>query len=70
VAVMAGAAAAMVAAAAYCCFFLLFIVTIFCVVFLCLGGIGEVTPPLTLLSCLRYESVLLGGDGNCSQKLW
>jgi hypothetical protein len=23
--------------------------------FLCVGGIGEVTPPLTLLSCLRYQ---------------
>jgi hypothetical protein len=50
---------------------LLFIVKIyFCVVFLsCVGGIGEVTPPLTLLSCLRYVGVLLGGDGNCPQKI-
>ncbi len=31
-------------------------------VFLCVGGIGEVTPPLTLSSCLRYVGVLLGGD--------
>jgi hypothetical protein len=22
------------------------------------------------LSCLRYVGVLLGGDGNCPQKLW
>ena len=44
------------------CFLLLRYV---CVVFLwCVGGIGEVTPPLTLLSCLRYVGVLLGGDRN------
>jgi hypothetical protein len=34
------------------------------------GGIGEVTPPLTHSSGLRYVGVLLGGDGNCPQKLW
>ncbi len=39
-------------------------------VFLCVGGIGEVTPRLTLSSRLRYVSVLLGGDGNCPQKMW
>jgi hypothetical protein len=33
------------------------------------GGIGKVTPPLTLSSCLRYVGILLGGDGNCPQKL-
>jgi hypothetical protein len=40
-----------------------------CVVFLCVGGIGEVTPLLTLSSRLRYVGVFLGGDGNCHQKL-
>ena len=35
-----------------------------------MGGVGEVTPPLTLLSCLRYVGILLGGGGNCPQKLW
>ncbi len=34
------------------------------------GGIGKVTPPLTLSSRLRYVDILLGGDGNCPQKLW
>jgi hypothetical protein len=29
-----------------------------------------VTPLLTLLSHLRYVGRLLGGDGNCPQKLW
>ncbi len=33
-------------------------------------GIGEVTPPLALLSHLRYVGILLGGDGKCPQKLW
>jgi hypothetical protein len=35
-----------------------------------MGGIGKVTPPLTLSSHLRYVGVLLGGDGNFPQKLW
>jgi hypothetical protein len=49
---------------------LLFIVKIFlCGIFIMCGGIGEVTPPLTLSSRLRYVGVLLGGDGNCPQKL-
>jgi hypothetical protein len=40
----------------------------FCVIFLrCVGGIGEVTDPLTLLSRLRYVGVLLGGDRKCPQ---
>jgi hypothetical protein len=38
--------------------------------YICVGGIGKVTPPLTLSSCLRYVGILLGGDGNCPQKLW
>ncbi len=33
------------------------------------GGIGKVIPPLTLLSRLRYVGILLGGNGNCPQKL-
>jgi hypothetical protein len=66
----AEAAAATAAVAAYCWGHFLFIVKIFCVVFLCVGGIGEVTPPPTLLSRLRYVSVLLGRDGNYPQKLW
>jgi hypothetical protein len=67
----ATAAAAAAAAAAYCWGCFLFIVKIFfCVVFLCVGGIGKVTPPLTLLSCLRYVGILFGGDSNCPQILW
>jgi hypothetical protein len=69
-AVAAEAAATAAAAAAYCWGSFLFIVKIFLWVFLCVGGIGKVTPPLTLLSRLRYVGVLLGGDGNCPQKLW
>jgi hypothetical protein len=65
-----GAMAATAAVAAYCRGCLLFIVKIFCVVFLWVGGIGEVTPPLTLLLRLRYVGLLLGVDGNCPQKLW
>jgi hypothetical protein len=38
-------------------------------ILLCVGGVGEVTPPLTLLSHLRYVGILLGGDGNCPQKI-
>jgi hypothetical protein len=34
---------------------------------MCVGEIGEVIPPLTLSSHLRYVGVVLGGDGNCSQ---
>jgi hypothetical protein len=75
-AVAAVAAAAAVAtapaAAAYFWGCFLFIVKLyFCAVFLCVGGIGKVTPPLTLLSCLRYDvGVLLGGEGNCPPNLW
>ncbi len=67
----ATAATLMAAAAAYCRVCLLFIVKIFlCGMFMMVGGIGEVTPPLTLSSRLRNVGVLLGGDGNCPQKLW
>jgi hypothetical protein len=38
--------------------------------YFCVWGIGKVTPPLTLSSRLSYVGVLLGGDGNCPQKLW
>ncbi len=67
----AAAAATVVAVAAYCWGCFLFIVKIFLRgIFMCGGGIGKVTPPLTLSSCLRYVGVLLGGEGNCLQKLW
>jgi hypothetical protein len=66
-AVAAGTAAA---AAAYCWGCFLFIVKIFLCGILCVGGIGEVTPPLTLSSRLRYVGILLGRDGNCPKKLW
>jgi hypothetical protein len=69
-AVAAAATAAVVAA--YCRGYFLFIVKIFlCGIFMRGGNrLGEVTPPLTLSSRLRYVGVLLGGDGNCPQKLW
>ncbi len=60
------ATAAAAAAYSWGCF--LFIVKI--LLCLCGGGIGEVTPPLTLLSRLRYVGVLLGGDVKCPQNLW
>ncbi len=67
----AGAAAMAAAAAVYCRGHLLFIVKILlCGIFICVGGIGKVTPPLTLSSHLRYVGILLGGDSNCPQKLW
>jgi hypothetical protein len=51
--------------------FVAFNVKIFvCGIFMMCGGIGKVTPPLTLSSCLRYVGILLGGVGNCPQKLW
>jgi hypothetical protein len=69
--VVAAVTAATAAAAACCRGHLLFIVKIFlCSIFMMCGGIGEVTPPLTLSSCLRYVVVLSGGDGNCPQKMW
>jgi hypothetical protein len=71
VAVAVTAAVTAAAAAAYCRDCLLFIVKIFlCGIFMMCGGNGEVTPPLTLSSYLRYVGVLLGRDGNCPQKLW
>ncbi len=74
VAAAAGAAAALTAAAAvaaYCmgCLFVILKIFLFDMNILCVGGIGKVTPPLTLSSHLRYVGVLLGGDGNCPQKL-
>jgi hypothetical protein len=45
-------------------------VKIFLCGILCGGGICKGTPSLTLSSRLRYVGVLLGGDGNCPQKLW
>ncbi len=67
----AAAAAIAAAAAAYCRGCLLFIVKIFlCGIFMMCGGNDVVTPPLTLLLQLSYVGILLGGDGNCPQKLW
>ncbi len=64
------AAAMAAAAAAYFRGHLFFIVKIFLWgIFMMCGGIGEVTPPLTLSSRLKYVGVLLGGEGNCPQKL-
>jgi hypothetical protein len=66
---MAAVATAAVVAA-YCWGHLLFIVKIFflCGIFMCGGNRQGHTSPHT--SRLRYVGMLLGGGGNCSQKLW
>jgi hypothetical protein len=59
VATATAVAATAAAAAAYCWCCVLFIVKIFlCVKILSVGGIGKVTPPLTLSSRLRYVLIL------------
>jgi hypothetical protein len=69
---VATAAAMVMAAVAYCRSCMIFIVKIFLCGIFSVGGIDKVTPvspPLTLLSCLRYVGILLGGDGYCPQKI-
>ncbi len=69
--VVVAAVATAAAAAAYCRGCLLFIVKIFLLgIFYKWGELERSHLPLTLLSRLRYAGVLLGGDGNCPQKLW
>jgi hypothetical protein len=67
----AAAAATAAAAAAHCWGGFLFIVKILflCGIFMCGGNRQGHTSPHTL-SRLRYVGILLGGDGNCPQRLW